>query len=168
MASDAVVEETITSHLAFQSALRFAVVSDPPPWHAVLTSPVVVVLHTTPPHPLQPGDRTCPKWGKTPSQTAFDMYPVWFQNWVPYPVFWVHPRFLNSNISNVCNRKVGFLAPYPKNWVHFPKLGTNWVHDITQNVTISLPFVNLLLTFDRPLHEQMPLRRTSSSPQQPP
>ena len=28
MASDAVVKETITSHLAFQSALRFAVVSD--------------------------------------------------------------------------------------------------------------------------------------------
>ena len=96
------------------------------------------------------------------------MYPVWFQNWVRYPVFWVHPRFLNSNISNVCNRKVGFLAPYPKNWVHFPKLGTNWVHDFTQNVTVSLPFVNLLLTFGHPLHEQMPLRRTSSSQQLPP
>ena len=55
----------------FQSALRFAVVSDPTPWHAVLTSPVVVVLHTTPPHPLQPGGRTCPQWGKTPRHVPY-------------------------------------------------------------------------------------------------
>ena len=55
----------------FQSALRFAVVSDPTPWHAVLTSPVAAVLHTTPLHPLQQADRTCPKWGKTPSQVAY-------------------------------------------------------------------------------------------------
>ena len=34
----------------FQSALRFAVVSDHTPWYAVLTSPVVAVLHTATPH----------------------------------------------------------------------------------------------------------------------
>ena len=55
----------------FQSASGFAVVPDPTPWHAVLTSPVVVVLHTTPPHPLQQADRTCPQWGKTPSQVPY-------------------------------------------------------------------------------------------------
>ena len=78
----------------FQSALRFAVVSDPTPWHAVLTSPVVVVLHTTPPHPLQPRDRTCPKWGKTPSQ-------------VPYTseaVFGCSPTPLSEGVSKMPGR----------------------------------------------------------------
>ena len=144
MASDAVVEETITSHLAFQSALRFAVVSDPyscgrlghrgpvsirfkvrggfrpigytsaimtsyefqsalrfavvsdpTPWHAVLTSPVVVVLHTTPPHPLQPGDRTCPKWGKTPSQVPY----------TPEAVFGRSPTPLSEGVSTIPSRR---------------------------------------------------------------
>ena len=62
---------SVAGPVRFQSALRFAVVSDPTPWHAVLTSPVAAVLHTTPSHPLQQADRTCPKWGKTPSQVAY-------------------------------------------------------------------------------------------------
>ena len=73
----------------FQSALRFAVVSDSTPWHAVLTSPVAAVLHTTPPHPLQPADRTCPKWGKTPSQVAY----------TPEAVFGRSPTPLSEGVS---------------------------------------------------------------------
>ena len=75
--------------ILFQSALRFAVVSDPTPWHAVLTSPVAAVLHTTPPHPLQPGDRTCPKWGKTPSQMPY----------TPEAVFGRSPTPLSEGVS---------------------------------------------------------------------
>ena len=96
-------------HYLFQSALRFAVVSDPTPWHAVLTSPVVVVLHTTPPHPLQPGDRTCPKWGKTPSQVPY----------TPEAVFGRSPTPLSEGVSKMPSRRelgvfVGFyLGPGP-------------------------------------------------------
>ena len=93
----------------FQSALRFAVVSDPTPRHAVLTSPVAVVLHTTPPHPLQPGDRTCPKWGKTPSQVPY----------TPEAVFGRSPTPLPEGVSKMPSRRelgvfVGFyLGPGP-------------------------------------------------------
>ena len=73
----------------FQSALRFAVVSDPTPWHAVLTSPVAAVLHTTPPHPLQQADRTCPQWGKTPSQVPY----------TPETVFGRSPTPLSEGVS---------------------------------------------------------------------
>ena len=69
----------------FQSALRFAVVSDPTPWHAVLTSPVAVVLHTTPPHPLQQADRTCPQRGKTPSQVPYTPEAVFGRSPTPLP-----------------------------------------------------------------------------------
>ena len=66
-----VAEDHYQQRAQFQSALRFAVVSDPTPWHAVLTSPVAAVLHTTPPHPLQQADRTCPQWGKTPRHVVY-------------------------------------------------------------------------------------------------
>ena len=75
--------------IEFQSALRFAVASDPTPWHAVLTSPVAAVLHTTPPHPLQQADRTCPKWGKTPSQVPY----------TPEAVFGRSPTPLSEGVS---------------------------------------------------------------------
>jgi len=65
------------------------VVSDPTPWHAVLTSPVVVVLHTTPPHPLQPGGRTCPQRGKTPSQVPY----------IPEAIFGRSPTPLSGGVS---------------------------------------------------------------------
>ena len=69
----------------FQSASRFAVVSDPTPWHAVLTSPVVVVLHTTPPYPLRVADRICPQWGKTPSQVPYISEAVFGRSPAPLP-----------------------------------------------------------------------------------
>ena len=75
--------------LLFQSALRFAVVSDPTPWHAVLTSPVAAVLHTTPLRPLQQADRTCPKLGKPPSQVAY----------TPEGVFGRSPTPLSEGVS---------------------------------------------------------------------
>ena len=78
------------SNRRFQSALRFAVVPDPTPWHAVLTSPVVAVLHTTPLHPLQQADRTCPQWGKTPSQVPY----------TPEAVFGRSPTPLSEGVSN--------------------------------------------------------------------
>ncbi len=71
--------------IAFQSASRFAVVPDPTPWHAVLTSPVAAVLHTTPPHPLQQADRTCPQWGKTPSQVPYTPEAVFGRSPTPLP-----------------------------------------------------------------------------------
>ena len=80
--------------LRFQSALRFAVVPDPTPWHAVLTSPVAAVLHTTPPHPLQQADRTCPKWGKTPSQVPY----------TPEAVFGRSPTPLSEGVSKMPGR----------------------------------------------------------------
>ena len=70
---------------AFQSALRFAVVSDLTPWHAVLTSPVVAVLHTTPPHSLQPRDRNCPQWGKTPRHVPYTPEVVFDRSPTPLP-----------------------------------------------------------------------------------
>ena len=81
--------------------------------------------------------------GKSPSQTAFDMYPVSFQNWVPYPVFWVPTQKSRSNVSNVCNRKVGFSGPYPVFWVPYPlffKTGYRFLPKM-------LHFRNFLLTF---------------------
>ena len=81
----------------FQSALRFAVVSDPTPWHAVLTSPVAVVLHTAPPHPLQPGGRTCPEWGRTPSQVPY----------TPEAVFGRSPTPLPEGVSKTPSRQPG-------------------------------------------------------------
>ena len=81
----------------FQSALRFAVVSDPTPWHAVLTSPVAVVLHTAPPHPLQPGGRTCPEWGRTPSQVPY----------TPGAVFGRSPTPLPEGVSKTPSRQPG-------------------------------------------------------------
>ena len=48
--SDVFMFNLITAIHLFQSALRFAVVSDHTPWYAVLTSPVVAVLHTATPH----------------------------------------------------------------------------------------------------------------------
>ena len=93
----------------FQSASRFAVVSDPTPWHAVLTSPVAVVLHTTPPHPLRVADRICPKWGKTPSQVPY----------TPEAVFGRSPIPLSEGVSKMPSRRelgvfVGFyLGPGP-------------------------------------------------------
>ena len=73
----------------FQSALRFAVVSDPTPWHAVPTSPVAAVLHTTLPHLLQQADRTCPQRGKTPSQVPY----------TPEAVFGRSPTPLSEGVS---------------------------------------------------------------------
>ena len=81
--------------LKFQSALRFAVVSDPTLWHAVLTSPVAAVLHTTPPHPLQPEDRTCPKWGKTPRHVSY----------TPEAVFGRSPTPLSEGFSTMLSRR---------------------------------------------------------------
>ena len=90
----------------FQSALRFAVVSDPTPWHAVLTSLVAAVLHTTPLHPLQQADRTCPKWGKTPSQVAY----------TPEAVFGRSPTPLSEGVSKTpgCGQPglPAFFQPY--------------------------------------------------------
>ena len=79
---------------SFQSALRFAVVPDPTPWHAVLTSPVAAFLHTTPPHPLQQADRTCPQWGKTPSQVPY----------TPEAVFGRSPTPLSEGVSKTPGR----------------------------------------------------------------
>ena len=78
----------------FQSASRFAVLPDPTPWHAVLTSPVAVVLHTTPPHPLRVADRICPKWGKTPSQVPY----------TPEAVFGRSPTPLSEGVSKMPGR----------------------------------------------------------------
>ena len=78
----------------FQSALRVAVVSDPTPWHAVLTSPVAAVLHTTPPRPLQVADRICPQWGKTPSQVPY----------TPEAVFGRSPTPLSEGVSKMPGR----------------------------------------------------------------
>ena len=90
---------------SFQSALRFAVVPDLTPWHVALTSPVVAVLHTTPPHPLQPEDRTCPKWGKTPSQVPYTPGAVLVVLQHPYPrVSPKHPQAAGT---------AGFLQLYP-------------------------------------------------------
>ena len=92
----------------FQSALRFAVVSDPTPWHAVLTSPVAAVLHTTPPHPLQQADRTCPKWGKTPSQVAYTPEAVFGRSpTTPVRGCLQNPRLRAAGIA-------GFFQPYPR------------------------------------------------------
>ena len=94
---------------SFQSALRFAVVPDLTPWHVALTSPVVAVLHTTPPHPLQQADRTCPQWGKTPSQVPY----------TPEAVFGRSPTPLSEGVSKMPGRRelgvfVGFyLGPGP-------------------------------------------------------
>ena len=91
----------------FQSALRFAVVSDPTPWHAVLTSPVAAVLHTTPLHPLQQADRTCPKWGKTPSQVAYTPEAVFGRSpTTPVRGCLQNPRLRAAGIA-------GFFQPYP-------------------------------------------------------
>ena len=84
-------------------------VSDPTPWHAVLTSPVAVVLRTTPPHPLRVADRICPKWGKTPSQVPY----------TPEAVFGRSPTPLSEGVSKMPGRRelgvfVGFyLGPGP-------------------------------------------------------
>jgi len=83
------------------------VVSDPTPWHAVLTSPVAAVLHTTPPHPLQQADRTCPKWGKTPSQVAYTPEAVFGRSpTTPVRGCLQNPRLRAAGIA-------GFLQPYP-------------------------------------------------------
>ena len=90
----------------FQSALRFAVLPDPTPWHAVLTSPVAAVLHTAPPHPLQPEDRTCPQRGKTPSQVPY----------TPEAIFGRSPTPLSGGGSKTPSRQPGVPAsskPYP-------------------------------------------------------
>ena len=95
------------SIMVFQSALRFAVVSDPTPWHAVLTSPVAAVLHTTPPHPLQQADRTCPKWSKTPSQVAYTPEAVFGRSpTTPVRGCLQNPRLRAAGIA-------GFFQPYP-------------------------------------------------------
>ena len=93
-------------HIAFQSALRFAVVPDPTPWHAVLTSPVVAVLHTAPSHLLQPGDRTCPKWGKTPSQVPY----------TPEAVFGRSPTPLSEVVSTMLSRRE--LGVFVASWLN--------------------------------------------------
>ena len=90
----------------FQSALRFAVVSDPTPWHAVLTSLVAVFLHTTPPHPLQPRDRTCPQWGKTPSQVPY----------TPEAVFGRSPTPLSEGVSTMRSRRE--LGVFVTSWLN--------------------------------------------------
>ena len=93
--------------MQFQSALRFAVVSDPTPWHAVLTSPVVVVLHTTPLRPLQQADRTCPKLGKPPSQVAYTPEGVFGRSpTTPVRGCLQNPRLRAAGIA-------GFFQPYP-------------------------------------------------------
>ena len=69
-------------------------VSDPTPWHAVLTSPVAAVLHTTPPHPLQQADRTCPQWDKTPSHVVY----------TPEAVFGRSPTPLSEGVSKTPGR----------------------------------------------------------------
>ena len=92
----------------FQSALRFAAVSDPTPWHAVLTSPVAAVLHTTPLHPLQQADRTCPKLGKTPSQVTHTPEAVFGRSpTTPVRGCLQNPRQRAAGIA-------GFLQPYPR------------------------------------------------------
>ena len=95
MVSDMTLEHSYERVYMFQSALRFAVVSDPTPWHAVLTSPVAAVLHTTPPHPLRVADRICPKWGKTPSQVAY----------TPEAVFGRSPTPLSGDVSKMPSRR---------------------------------------------------------------
>ena len=98
---------SVAGPVRFQSALRFAVVSDPTPWHAVLTSPVAAVLHTTPPHPLQQADRTCPKWGKTPSQVAYTPEAVFGRSpTTPVRGCLQNPRLRAAGIA-------GFFQPYP-------------------------------------------------------
>ena len=98
---------SVAGPVRFQSALRFAVVSDPTPWHAVLTSPVAAVLHTTPSHPLQQADRTCPKWGKTPSQVAYTPEAVFGRSpTTPVRGCLQNPRLRAAGIA-------GFFQPYP-------------------------------------------------------
>ena len=82
-------------------------VSDPTPWHAVLTSPVVVVLHTTPPHPLQQADRTCPQRGKTPSQVPY----------TPEAVFGRSPTPLPEGVSKMRSRReLGVFVGFYLGW----------------------------------------------------
>ena len=64
-------------------------VSDPTPWHAVLTSPVAAVLHTTPSHLLQQADRICPQWGKSPRHVPY----------TPEAVFGRSPTPLSEGVS---------------------------------------------------------------------
>ena len=82
-------------------------VSDPTPWHAVLTSPVAAVLHTTPPHPLRAADRICPKWGKTPSQVPY----------TPEAVFGRSPTPLPGGVSKMPGRgELGVFVGFHLGW----------------------------------------------------
>ena len=103
----------------FQSALRFAVLPNPHGYQRILgqvsirfkvrgaskpypmtrrpDKPRCSVFTHPPPHPFQPGDRTCPKWDKTPSQVPY----------TPEVVFGRSPTPLSGGVSKTPSRQPG-------------------------------------------------------------